>query len=132
MRKLLWKFFPPYEVRLTLAEIEQLFAEGHICTNIVKSKAIALAKDADRTVYSIRIDHMKPDQLALILVSNVVGRELQCGNHHIYRGVVSMVGNDMKLVWHKVQSELLRRGYCNEAEVAQDNEWLHKQIKEAG
>lgn len=132
MHKLLWKILPPYEVRLTIEEIEAFFSEGEMCKDIVKPKAIALAKDAERTVYSIRIDGMKPDQLALTLISNVLGAELQSGSHHVYRGVLSTVGNDMKAAWHAVQRELQQRGYCNEDEVREDNEWLQRQIKKAG
>lgn len=75
---------------------------------------------------------MKPDQLALILISNVIGEELQSGSHHVYRGVLNMIGNDMRAVWGSVQRELLARGYCDEAEVAKDNEWLSRQINQGG
>ncbi|MDP1886132.1 hypothetical protein [Polaromonas sp.] len=132
MRKIFWKMFPPFEVRLTLEEIERFFVVGQLCGSIIKPRAVALAKDAERTVYSVRIDRMKPDQLALILISNVIGEELQSGAHHVYRGVLGMIGNDMRAVWSAVQRELLARGYCDESEVAKDNEWLSRQIKDAG
>ena len=132
MHKLFWKMFPPYEVRITIEEIERFFAQEHLCTTAIKPKAVALAKDAEKTVYSLRIDRTKPDQLALILISNVIGEELQSGAHHTHRGVLGMIGNDMRAVWHKVQRELLERGYADTAEVDKDNEWLSRQINEAG
>jgi hypothetical protein len=132
MHKLFWKIFPPYEVRITIEEIEILLTQDHVCATIIKPKAVALAKDAEKTMYSIRIDRMKPDQLALILISNLIGAELQSGAHHIYRGVLSMIGNDMRAVWYKVQRELLERGYSDQGEVDKDNEWLSRQIKGAG
>ncbi len=58
----------------------------------VMEQALALAKNADRTVYSIRIGGLKPDQLALILIFNVLTRNLQSGHEHVYRGRLSIVG----------------------------------------
>ncbi len=74
-------------------------------------EAITLARSAEQTVYSIRIDGMKPDQLALILICNVLGRYLSCGQHHTYRGVLSTIGHDMLELWAKAIATLRERGY---------------------
>lgn len=135
MQKLLWKLFPPYEVKLTVEEVKAFFKQREglgLSNSIIEPQVLALAKDAGKVVYTIRIDRMKPDQLALILITNVLGQHLGSGQHHIYRGVLSMTGNDMLALWHQVQSELLKRGYCSEAEVEKDNRWVREQIKGAG
>jgi hypothetical protein len=107
---ILWKVLPPYEVRLTVEEAQRLLGAANLCRDIVAPKVLALIRDADKTVYSIRIDRMKPDQLALMLITNVVGRELGSGIHHAYRGTLSMVGNDMRSLWHKAQKLMVERG----------------------
>lgn len=133
MRKLIWKFFPPYEVKLTMEEAKAFLGQtADLCRSIIEQEVLVLARDADRTVYSIRIDRMKPDQLALLLITNVLGRHIGSGSYHTYRGVLSMVGQDMLKVWHSAQTTILDRGYASQQEVNEDNQWMQEQIKNAG
>lgn len=132
MRQLWARLFPPYEVRLTTAEVKNFLKDTSLCRDIIESKVLLELNDVERVLYSIRIDHVKPDNLALMLITNVVGRELGSGTHHIYRGVLSMNGQCMKGIWNSAQKELLQRGYCDQAEVDKDNAWLQKQIEGAG
>lgn len=133
MQKLIWKWFPPYEVKLTKIEINTfLKSHGSLCVDLVLQEAMALANDAEKTVYSIRIDHMKPDHLALLIITNVAGRQLSGGWHHTYRGVLSMVGKDLLAVWTAAVMELKKRGYYSEAEVDEDMKWIHNQISQVG
>ncbi|MDO8374625.1 MAG: hypothetical protein Q7T39_22070 [Polaromonas sp.] len=132
MQKLIWKLLPPYEVRLTREEVRAFLSNVGACRSIVERKVLGLASDAEKTVCSIRIDRMKPDQLALILITNVVGAELGSGTHHVYRGVLGAIGRDMQSLWTAAQTALLQRGYCDALEVEKDNAWLRDQIKAAG
>ncbi len=134
IQKLLWKIFPPYEVQLTLAEVKAFFEGREFCLsrNIIEPKVLSLAKVSESTVYSIRIDRIKPDHLALILITNVLGRYIGSGQYHVYRNMLSMVGNDMLKLWYSAQQELLKRGYCTPEEVEEHNQWIREQIKSAG
>ena len=91
-----------------------------------------LAKDADKTVYSIRINRFKPDQLALTLIFNVLVRNLEGGWYHVYRGRLGMEGHDMLRLWHKTAKEMINRGYSTEEEYAIDVEGLNKEIRSVG
>jgi len=133
VKKLIWKFIPPYEVKLTVEEARAFLRQkAESCRSIVEPEVIALAKDAEKTVYSVRIDRMKPDHLALLLITNVLGKHIGSGSHHIYRGVLSMVGKDMLKVWHSAQNAMLERGYSSEQEVNEDNQWIQEQIEGVG
>ncbi len=115
MQKLIWKLFPPYEVKLTVEEAKAFLGQtAELCRSIIEPKVIALARDAERTVCSVRIERMKPDQLALLLITNVLGRYIGSGSHHTYRGMLSMVGKDMLKLWHATQKARLERGYVSE------------------
>ncbi len=83
-------------------------------------------------MYSIRIDGMKPDHLALMLIANVIGDELSTGSYHVYRGVLGAVGNDMLKLWNATISALKERGYYSDAEVEEDMRWIREQISNAG
>lgn len=133
MRGLLWKLFPPYEVKLTIEAIQAFLSDNAgFCRSLVEPAALALAKDAEKTVYSVRIEHMKPDHLALLIITNVLGAYICSGQYHTYRATLSIIGKDMLKVWHAAQGSMLKLGYASEAEVAEDNEWIQKQVKLAG
>lgn len=131
--KLFRALFPPFEVKVTCQDIEALLrADNGLCTEIVRREAIALAKDADKTLYSIRISHFKPDQLALILIYNVLTRNLQSGCQHVYRGTLSMIGRDMLRLWHITAKEMVKRGYSTQDEYKADTEGLMSEIRSVG
>ncbi|HEU0046659.1 MAG TPA: hypothetical protein VFQ43_03510, partial [Nitrososphaera sp.] len=74
MRAWLWKVFPPFEVKLTIEEISSFLNEhASLCRDLILRDAVALARHAEKTVYSIRIEGMKPDRLALLVITNVLG-----------------------------------------------------------
>lgn len=98
----------------------------------IREQALALAKNADRTVYSICIDGLKPDQLALILIFNVLTRNLQSGWHHVYRGLLTITGKDMLRLWHLTAKELVKRGYSTQAEYDADLKGLMEAIRSVG
>jgi len=133
MQKLIWKFFPPYEVKTTLEETRAFLGQtAELCRSIIEPEVTALVRDAEKTMYSVRIDRIKPDHLALLLTTNVLGKQIGSGSHHTYRGVLGMEGKDMLKVWHAAQEAMLERGYASEQEVAEDNKWIQEQIKGAG
>jgi len=130
---ILSKIFPPYEVKVTLGEVDAFLNQhAFLCKDVVRSEVASLAKVADKTVHSIRIDHMKPDHLALVLITNVLGRHLSSGQHHTYRGVLGMVGSDMLKVWSAAISRLKERGYYSADEADQDMQWIRDQVKAVG
>lgn len=133
MKSLLWKIFPPYEVKLTQQALKSFLDQAAgICRSVIEPELAHLVKDAEKTVYSIRIDNMKPEQLALLLVTNVLGRHIGSGRYHTYRGVLNSVGADMHKLWNSAQQIMVERGYSTEAEATEDNLWVQKQIKNAG
>lgn len=127
------RLFPPFEVRVTCHDIKALLrADNGLCMDIVMAEALALAKNADRTVYSIRISQMKPDQLALTLIFNVLTRRLQSGSQHVYRGMLSIIGRDMLRLWHVTAKELITRGYSTQEEYEADVKGLTEEIRSVG
>ena len=131
--KVIGKLFPPYEVKVTCQDINTLLqADNGLCIDIVRREAIMLAKDADKTMYSIRINRFKPDQLALTLIFNVLVRNLEGGWYHVSRGTLGMEGRDMLRLWHKTAKEMIKRGYSTEEEYAIDVEGLNREIQSVG
>lgn len=131
--KVVGRLFPPFEVRVTCKNIATfLQADDGLCVDLVKREAFKLARDIDKTMYSIRINHFKPDQLALILIFNVLVRNLEGGSYHVYRGKLGTQGHDMRRLWYKTAIELINRGYCTEEEYAVDLQGLDKEILSMG
>ena len=103
-----------------------------LCAPEVSREASALARNAGQTMYSIRTDRMKPDQLALIQICNVVGSHLSNGQHHVYRGTLSMIGQDMLTIWTAAISALRDRGYYTDEQADDDMVWIMEQISNVG
>jgi len=71
---------------------------------------------------------MKPDHLALLLITNVTGEHLSLGNYHVYRGILNALGNDMLSVFTRAVDAMLRRGYHSKDDAEEDLKWVHQQI----
>ena len=109
-----------------------LSCHSNLSSDLIKEQAIVLANMSDKTEYSIQVDKIKPDILALILITNVIGEYISSGSFHIYRGVLNMTGTDMKKIWNAAINELEIKGHYNKEQVDDDHRWLEEKIKIAG
>jgi hypothetical protein len=140
LRNLVWRILPPPEVTDTRRHVRTFLADAtHLDSGAgvffppeVERLALRLVSDIDRTVYSIRVDKKQPDELALILITNVLAGLLPSGRYHTYRGVLSGAGTAMLAGWERSLTQLRERGYYTDEQVQQDREWIRKQIKEVG
>ncbi|MBR9874747.1 MAG: hypothetical protein GYB23_10805 [Vibrionaceae bacterium] len=133
IRNLIWKIFPPYEVKVTLESVDALLNRfSNSCTPIISNEVKYLVKDAEKTVHSIRIEHIDPERLAFTLITNVIARNILSGSYHTYRGVLNSVGNDMKKLWLNLQDYMVSQGDIKFEEKEKDNDWLNEQIKMIG
>jgi hypothetical protein len=125
--------FKPFEVKATCRDIDAfLQADNGLCIETVRKGALSLAHDTDKVLYSIRVNHMKPDELALTLIYNVLTRNLQSGSLHVYRGILSMEGQDMLRLWHATAKELVKRGYSSTHEYETESAGIVEGIHSAG
>lgn len=127
------RLIPPHEVKVTCRDIGAfLQADNGLCIDQIRKEAIILAKDTDKVLYSIQIDGLKPDQLALILIFNVLTRNLESGCYHGYRGVLTGIGQDMLRLWHVTEKEMIKRGYSTKDQYEIDTEGLMESIRSVG
>lgn len=133
LQRLIWKLFPPYEVRATIAEVRAFFdAHLFLSRDLVESGVRTLLRDVPRAIHTVRIDGVKPQHLALMLISNVLANELPSGQHHIYRGALGISGNDMLSMWITTIEEMRKNGCYTDAQAEKDMKWMQDQIKEVG
>ena len=135
LKELFWIIFPPLEVKATIAEIESFFrAYGFsMGAGFVEGYIKAGVKEhVEETVYSIRIEHKKPEYLALLSITKVIGMLLISGNYHVYRGTLDPIGEDMFKMWKRAVKLLKKRGYCTDKEAKKDKEWIKEQIADMG
>jgi hypothetical protein len=131
-RRIAWKFFPPPEVKSTLKAIDQYLSAAGACRLLVQRDAHAVASCAEIVVQRVRAERMQPDELALVIISNRLAEHLSSGAHHVYRGVLNMVGQDMRALHSRVLETMVRRGYLSEAEAKEDEALVRKEIQEVG
>jgi len=123
----------PREVLDTISEIDNfLSSHAEFCRDSVRDETVALANIVDKTVNAIRINGASPKQLALILITNVLSRHLASGRHHVYRGVLGTLGNDMFNLFSTAASVMRNHGYCSEEEFQESMSLIKSQIAEMG
>src|SRR5207245_2549370 len=89
VQELWWRLFPPFEVRVTTRAInEYLDTERRydVAKALVLNAALAAARDVDRVLYTVRIEQVKPDHLALSVIANILAARISSGHYHLWRG----------------------------------------------
>ena len=123
----------PLEVTQTREEIISFLNNNeNFATDLIKKEAFVYADMAKQTVHSIQIDKMKPDELALILITNVIATAIPSGHYHTYRGILNQQGGDMEKIWNLAVNELYEKGYYTKEKVDEDLDWLAKEIRLVG
>jgi hypothetical protein len=88
--------------------------------------------DRARTTHTVTVDGVSPRNVAWLVISNVAGEMVACGEHHVYRGVLSMSGKALQQAFLRAVDELKNGGQHDEAAASKDRTWLRERIKEAG
>ena len=131
-RRIIWKLFSPPEVKSALEAIDQCLADAGVCRPIVLRDARAVASCAEMVVQRVRVERMRPDELALVILSNRLAEHLCSGTYHVHRGVLNIVGIDMRSLHSRVLEIMVSRGYLSEAAAKEDLALVRKEIKEVG
>jgi len=133
IRRLIWKFFPPIEVRQTMTHVDQFLAgsapfSGHL---VERDCRLAL-KRAERVVRLVRIEGKKPEEIALRLIRNSLGNHLCSGEFHSYRGLLDQTGQEMLSLSRKTVHAMLSAGYCTEIDAEAHMLYITEGIKNMG
>ena len=120
-------------MRLIKEYISNYFnSKNYICSDTALKEALKAAGDADKAKYSIRVDQMKPLQVALVIIRNVAFHQLISGKHHIYRNTLTLLGNDYLKLFNDVMKLSIKLGYTTEQEAKIENDELLAFIKNLG
>jgi hypothetical protein len=125
----------PYEVTWATEAVQTFFRSGGWGpeAKVIEDEVTALVKkQQEKTIYSIRVDQMKPDHLALMLITNALAGRLQSGQFHTYRGVLSMTGTELLNIWDAAIKQLHAKGYYSDAKYEEDRTWIRNEIKSVG
>jgi hypothetical protein len=140
IQDIIWTIFKPYEVKITLEYIDKFFSRkdtppslmvGHVMDKI-KNEAIHSTKNAKDIVHSIRISHMHPEHISLIIIANILEWHIGSGYYHIYRGVLKDDGKELMRLLNIANSILIEKKYIPQEEINRLNNELKKQIASAG
>ena len=117
-------------VKDSLASIEKsdLIPGFHLVKDAIRDQL----KDRDRTRASIEEDGLSPDGLIYLLISNVANAQLCSGQHHIYRGVLSMSGQELLAAFTKASEMMVQCGVHSQEDHERDMRSLKKEVSEVG
>lgn len=118
------------QVKKSLASIEKsgLIPGFHLVKDAIRDQL----KDRDRTRASIEEDGLSPDGLVYLLTSNVANALLCSGQHHIYRGVLNMSGQELQAAFTKASEMMVQCGVHSQDDHERDMRSLKKEISEVG
>ncbi len=143
IKKLLWKFFPPYEVKLTKAYVndffeledvqpKNLFSGAENALKIIKSEVLQKCNNVDAIIHAVRIEQTHPENIALIQIINTLFWHIGSGNYHIYRNTLKDDGKELLRVFNIANKFSLDKKYSTQEEVNKANSDIRKDISMAG
>ena len=129
--------FQRAEIKETYLALDRLCADDDNCRlypmpQVREWVRAAISRDPAKIVSAIRADKLEPSTVVWVLITNVLDRELSCGEHHVYRGMLSMSGTPLLPLWDLATRKLTDAGFHTEEEAAKDRAYIREQIKRAG
>jgi len=120
-------------VKWVKEEIEHFFLDTEFLSKkSLLVEALRIASDADRVKFSISVDRLAPKRIALIIIRNITLARLTSGQEHIYRGVLSLIGQDCLAIFRRAVAFEVALGYSSAEEAEKDIGDLIRQIREVG
>ncbi|CCG40119.1 hypothetical protein [Magnetospirillum molischianum] len=131
--------FPTKEVRASLLalsiEKERISKDIFLSSafSIVEKRVISTISELpDNVKKSITEDGFSPTDLVRIMLRNGSHDILSSGALHIYRGVLSVDGNNVHSLWTYLVNEFVKEGKMTPEEAESDRDYLAEQIASAG
>ena len=123
----------PAEIKICLGELDLIerqfdLLKGHPLWENVRK----LLQDTDNILATINNLQCTPRDTVLLLLSKETGYLLGSGQYHVYRGLLSMIGNRVLELYTFCLAEMLKSGFFSEQEAKTDREWVQKEINEMG
>lgn len=121
------------EVRWVKEEIRSFFNHhNYFCSESAIKEALSVAGQADKTKYSISVDGLKPQEIALIIIRNVAFHKLISGRYHSYRNTLNTSGKDYLKLFNDAIAQSVVAGFTTEKEAEEETEELTAFIKNLG
>lgn len=131
--KSIFDLFVSAEVRWVREEIRNFFNHhSYFCSDSAMKEALSTAGQADKTKYSIRVDGLKPQEIALIIIRNVAFHKLISGRFHTYRNTLSTSGKDYLKLFNDAIAQSVTTGFTTEKDAQEEREELLSFIKNLG
>jgi hypothetical protein len=119
-------------VKVTLDALTEVEAEDLPAFSLMKSELVRLIRNREKTTLSIVEDRLPPKGLVFLLISNITFRELSSGRHHVYRGVLSMSGTELKRAFDLAVRRMVVLRVHDEADCHTELVKVREAIKGAG
>jgi hypothetical protein len=121
------------EAAITKQKVEEFFGTAiSPGSSIIRDETLALTGDKERIREAIQNDQMKPEQLALVLIANVSAKHLASGKYHIYRGLLSGIGQEIAHVFDKAVGRLLKNKYYSQQDAENHRKMVADEVKGVG
>jgi hypothetical protein len=138
--KLIARLFPPSYVKEVIASLDGLTT---IFEDNWKARAAfepemkgriktMFLKNPEGVKESAREPNYNPRVLCLKIIANMAYDDLASGRYHVYRGVLSMAGENKKALYRVAMEELVKAGLGTPETLRERTKELEREIKEMG
>ena len=132
-----YRLFPPAEVKVclrALEEVKPLFSKLLFSDAVLQRvRALMLERNSKphllKAIYEAK---NSPRDVVLYAIVQQCKLLLSSGNYHVYRGVLSMEGRDIHAIFGIALDELVKNGFGNEEQAAEQRAELRQLIKDVG
>jgi regulator of sigma D len=107
---------------------QAFFATDHV---VHEAKRILLERQAD-TVQFLKSGRGDARTAALLIFRRTAGELVSSGHFHIYRGMLSQIGQGLLAIFDYAESEMVKSGYTEAATSEQNRARVRKHIQEVG
>ncbi len=119
-------------VRVSIRDFFNRYSDNFMISAVVEKECLRVASNADKAKYSIRVNRMTPEQMALLIIRNVAYENLIYGQNHIYRGVLSLNGKEYKKLFLAAAHIRVNCGFVTREDANLDISEMMSVVKEVG
>lgn len=129
----IFDFFRCSEVKWIRKEVYYFFSRNkYTLPADVLRLCLKDSNNADRAKYSVHVEHMNPQHIALIIIRNHAFNQLAYGDMYVHRGVLTFVGNEYKKLFITAVGNMESLGFVSKEDTNQDIAELRHLIKNCG
>ena len=110
----IFDYFRSREVKWIRREVYSFFRRNKLMLhqNVLRA-CLKHSNNVEKAKYSINVEHMKPEHIALMIISNHAFDQIMYRDVYVYRGLLNFIGNQYKKLYISAVKEMESLGFIS-------------------